>query len=287
MLALFRDFVVPDPLYLAGLVGATIVLAVLLYSIRPPVSQRTILAMVPWVIVGSALHVLYQIGNQTAVHTFHPRVEPLFSAPAVYLTTFVAAGTVWLVAELTAMQRATATAGDVGPRYLASIGTGCAIALVGFLGRRALDPALGSPRIVVPVLGLVASFVLAFVLYILLGTWRTYVIAEARHVGFLVLFAHVFDGLTTTIGVDILGAGERSLIPRRIMEFAADLPTEPYLGTGWLFLLVKVVVALLIVTLFAEYVAERPQRGNLLLAFVAFVGLGPALNNFFVFTIGL
>jgi len=129
--------------------------------------------------------------------------------------------------------------------------------------------------------------VVTFVVYVLLGAWRTYIIAEARHVGWLVLFSHVFDGITTAIGVDLLGTTERSYLPRAIMEFAADLPTAEILGTGWLFVVVKVVVAVLVIVLFADYVSEEPERGNLLFAAVAFVGLGPAMNNFLLFLVGV
>lgn len=287
MFVAFRGFAVPDPLHLAVLLAGTAIVATLLYGIGPRVSQRTVLAMVPWMVAGATLHVFYQLGEAFLVRTYPPWAEPFFAAPAVYLTTFVGMGTVWLVASMVATQSAAAASHDVVARNLAATGSGVAITLVGLLGWQALDPAVGPIRIVVPVVGLVASLALAFVVYILVGTWRTYVIAEARHVGFLVILAHVFDGLTTTVGVDVLGTGERSYLPRRIIEFAADLPTEPYLGTGWLFLLVKIALAVLVVVLFADYVSDRPNRGNLLFAAIAVVGLGPALNNFFLFVLGL
>lgn len=287
MLVVFRGFVVPDPLHLAALLAATATVAVVLYGFRLRVSQRTVLAMIPWVVCGAALHVFYQIGEAFQVRTYPPLFEPFFSAPAVYLTTFVGMGSVWLVASVVAPESAAATSRDPVAEYLALSGSGVAATLVVLLGWQALDPAVGPIRLVVPVVGLIGSLAGAFVLYILLGAWRTYVIAEARHVGYLVLFAHFFDGLSTAIGVDLLGRGERSYLPRRIMEFAADLPTEPYLGVGWLFLVVKIAVAIAVVVLFADYVSERPTRGNLLFAAIAFVGLGPALNNFFVFVLGL
>jgi uncharacterized membrane protein len=131
------------------------------------------------------------------------------------------------------------------------------------------------------------ALVLTFVLYVIIGAWRTYVVAEARYAGALVLFAHVLDGVTTTIGVDVLGSGERSALPARIMEFAAGLPTAEFIGTGWLFLVVKIAVASAVVVLFADYVREEPTQGNLLFALVTAVGLGPATNNYLLFVLGL
>jgi uncharacterized membrane protein len=125
--------------------------------------------------------------------------------------------------------------------------------------------------------------VLTFVVYMLIGAWRTYVIAEARYVGALVIFAHIFDGVTTAIGVDVLEGTERSAAPQVILDVAADLPTADVLGTGWLFILFKTILASVIVILFADYVSEKPTEGNLFLTLVAVFGLGPALNNFFLF----
>ena len=286
MVAPFSDFVVPSTLYLAVLLASTAILVALLWTIRPPLSQRTVLAMVPWVVTGAALHVFYQIGVAVGQSIYPGWAEPLFAAPAVYLTTFIAMGTVWLLAGVIGTASSSAAKSRVAT-YLGGIGFGVMLPLLVLLGWQGLDPATGRLRLTLPFLGLVLSMVVTFVVYVLLGAWRTYIIAEARHVGWLVLFSHVFDGITTAIGVDLLGATERSFLPRAIMDVAADLPTAETLGTGWLFVVVKVLVAVLVVVLFADYVSDEPERGNLLFAAIAFVGLGPALNNFLLFLIGI
>jgi uncharacterized membrane protein len=177
--------------------------------------------------------------------------------------------------------------GDRVARYLLVTGVGTALALIGLLVWQGMTADMLDFQPVLPVLALLASLVAAFVIYMLIGAWRTYIIAEARYVGALALFAHLFDAITTAVGVDLMGAGERSTIPRRIMEFAADLPTEATLGSGWLFVLVKLAVAVLIVIAFADYVSDEPTEGNLLFALIIAVGLGPAVNNFFLFTLGV
>ena len=162
-------------------------------------------------------------------------------------------------------------------------GVGVLIPLLGLVVWQGRDPQLAPMEPIWPVLGLVVSIVLTFVIYIAIGAWRTYVIAQARYVGAFVLFAHTFDGVTTAIGVDVLGGGERSALPAAILDFAAGLPVADTIGTGWLFVLVKVTLASAIVVLFADYLDEEPAQANLLLAIIAIVGLGPAVNNFFLF----
>ncbi len=279
----FTGFVVPPVLQSVTLfVGAAIVGA-LLYAIRPPLTQRIVLSFVPWMVVGSALHVFYQLG-ETFDPVYPSALAPYFSAPAVYLTTFVGVGAVWVVAAtvVPSARRERQIA-----RYVLTVGVGVMLALVGLLGWQGLtaDPLTFQP--IMPVLGLIVTLAATFVVYVALGAWRTYIIADARYVGALVLFAHLFDAITTTIGIDLMGAEERSVVPRRIMEFAADLPTAETLGTGWLFILVKLVLAVVIVSLFADYVRKSPTEGNLLFAFIAVVGLGPAINNFFLFALGV
>ena len=83
----------------------------------------------------------------------------------------------------------------------------------------------------------------------------------------------------------MLGSGERTPLSRLIIEFAAGLPAEPIIGAGWLFVLVKLGVASLVVWLFADLVEAEPRRSRLLLGFVAAVGLGPAVHNLLLFTI--
>jgi uncharacterized membrane protein len=284
----FEGFVVPSVEYSALLVvGAAVVLA-LLYAIQPPVTQRTVLAFVPWMISGSALHVFYQIGELYQVQLYPPVIEPFFSAPAVYLTTFVAMGAVWVLSSIVGIRsRSSVSGGDKVTQYLGALGLGVMITLVGLMIWQGFDPAVGPMEPILPLVGIIVTMVATFLVYILIGTWRTHIIAQARLVGALVLFAHLLDGITTAIGADILGVTERSVLSARIMEFAADLPTAEFLGSGWLFVVVKMLLAVLIVIGFADYVHEEPTRGNLFFALIVALGIGPAMNNVFLFLLGV
>jgi uncharacterized membrane protein len=282
MAAPFSGFVVPPVLHSVFLGVGTLVVAALLYVTRPPVTQRTVLAFVPWIVSGAALHVFYQLDQPLAEPALYPGwAEPLFSAPAVYLTTFLGMGAIWLVATLVGETR---TESDKPSQYLLAIGTGVAVSLTGLVVFQGLG---GSLAPVVPILALIGTGVLTFLTYVGIGAWRTAVMAKARLVGAVVLFAHLLDGVTTAVGVDLLGTGERSLIPARIIEFAGGLPTAEFIGSGWLFVVVKFLVAAGIVVAFADFVEEQPTQGNLLFALVAAVGLGPAMNNLFLFLLGV
>lgn len=273
----FEDFVVPDPLIGGGLLLATLAVAGLLTRVRPPASPAVVLGFAPWMVLGGLLHVLHRMHLALDEELLPGTVAALLSAPSVYLTTFLLAGLVWAGAG--------ATDRPDTPAALAVTGT-LATLVVGVLGAReagrefALDP-------VFPLVGLVGSLALAGLVSLALAARRPDVVEATRSAGALVIFAHVFDALTTAIGVELLDAGERSTAPQFVLDLAAALPTADLLGVAWLFVLLKVALAVGIVVLFHEYVDERPGEGALFLGVVAAVGLGPGAHNFFLFAFGV
>jgi uncharacterized membrane protein len=276
----FTEFALPPLIHSVSLLIGSLIVAVLLFAIRPPVNQRTVLAFIPWMVSGGVLHVFYQLGEIFLVQIYPSDIAPLFAAPAVYLTTFIGMGGVWAVSTMIVPSKKLR---QRVPQYLGAMGVGTAFPLVALVFWQGLDPAVSPMEPVWPVFGLIISLVLTAIIYFLIGAWRTYIIARAKYVGALVIFAHLFDGVTTAIGVDVLDAGERSAIPRAIIDFTAGLPTADLLGSGWLFVLFKAFLASAIVVYFAQDLQENETPTNLLFAFVVALGFGPAIHNFFLF----
>lgn len=262
-----EGFALPPLPYLVGLLAAVVGVGGMLYRAEPFVSDRTVLALAPWVAVGASLHVLFVLEWVPAV------VEPLLGTPAVYLTTFVVAGVVWLAAI---------RSGTDPEEPLVAIGTVLASVVVGYAIVRG---ASGGLRLFWPTVGLVVAVALASVLWA--ATRWTYprVTAATGAVGALALFGHALDAVSTAVGVDLLGFGERTPVSRAVLDFAAGLPTADVLGVGWLFVIVKLAIAEAVVVLFADYVREEPTEGYLLLGVVAAVGLGPGTHNLLLFIV--
>ena len=263
-----EGFALPPLPYLLPLLAAVALVAGALYRTDPLVSDRTVLALAPWVLVGSALHALY------VVEWVPEAVAPLLGTPAVYLTTFVVAGTVWL---------ATLWVDRNPEQSLVATGSLVAIAVVGYA--IALGAANGGLRLFWPLVGLFVAVLLAAALWA--ATRRTYpgVTATTGAVGALALFGHALDAVSTAVGVDLLGFGERTPVSRAVLDLAASLPTAETIGVGWLFVLVKLAIAEAVVILFADFVREDPTEGYLLLGLVAAVGLGPGAHNLLLFVI--
>jgi uncharacterized membrane protein len=218
-------------------------------------------------LAGAWLHVLHVVGAAPAV------VDPLLGTPAAYLTTAVLAGAVWLGVDAAsvATERAFAVAGAV----LAAV----ALA-VGFQWGFTEGTIGVAWPVVAGVLGVAVG----------LGVWAALVraypgVGDAGFAGALAVVAHSVDGVSTAIGIDVLDATERTPLSRAIIEFGATLPTAEFLGSAWLFVLVKLALGAGITALLAESVRDVPRQGRLLLVFVAAVGLGPGAHNLLLFSI--
>jgi len=266
MAILPEGFMLPPLPYLVGLAVAAGVVGWAVGRRRPAVTTDRVLAFAPWMVLGSAVHVLYVVDALPDV------VRPLGGTPAVYVAVATLGVGAWVVAEAT-------LAGSAVPRFLAASGgilaLGAVVA-VGVVGA-SLSPAA-------PVAGMVVATVLAAATWVGL-TRAEPAIGATGALGMFVVFAHALDGVSTAVGVDVLGFGERTPLSRLIIEFAAGLPTEPLVGAGWLFVAVKLGVASVVVWLFADLMDAEPARSRLLLGFVAAIGLGPAVHNLLLFTI--
>jgi len=260
--------VVPPVPYLVALLAGIVAVGGALYVLRPRVTGRVVAAFAPWMVVGAALHALVQLDAAP------PQLVPLFAAPAVYVTTFLVAGGVWAASETLDGVR-----GAVGVGAVGAVAGAVAVATVLRVGS-----GRGTVSVVYPVAGLVASIALAAGAYWLLGRTYESVPKQVGAVGPLVVFGHALDGVSTAIGVDLFGVGERSPLPRAIMELSGALPTEPLIGSGWLFVLVKLGIGTGVLVLFADFAEAEPAQANALLGVVAAVGLGPGTHNLLLFT---
>ncbi|WP_231185272.1 DUF63 family protein [Haladaptatus sp. DYF46] len=264
-------FALPPLSYLLPLL---LVVVAVIWSLRraePTISERTIVSLAPWMVVGAGLNALYQVPGTPIPDV----LLPLFGTPAVYLTTFALAGGVWLLS----LYRLRVPV----PRVLAGVGMSgvVVVLLVAFW----YGIQHGSLRLFWPFVALVVAVVLTGVLWVATQFFYPDVAIITGAVGALTLFAHALDGVSTAVGIDVLDFREKTPLSQAILEIAHSLPISNSVGVGWLFVLVKLAIAEFVVLLFADYVAEEPAEGYLLLGVVAAVGLGPGAHNLILFAI--
>lgn len=259
----------PPVPYLLAVVVAVLAVAGALYRRAPPVTPRVVAGFAPWMVAGAAGYALYQAGAVPAV------VAPLFGNPVVYATTFAVAGAVWLAV---ADRDPTSWRLDAVPGVLALSGGVVAVALVAAGGAGAL--AAGRLSLAWPLAGLALSVGLAAAIWLALRER----VAATGALGALALFGHTLDGVSTAVGIR-LGFGEQTPLSALLIETGAGLAPADVFGPAWLFVLVKLVVAVVVLFAFRDYVREEPAEGSLLLGAVAAVGLGPGAHNVILFAI--
>lgn len=263
-LLLPEGFVLPPLPYLIGILLVSLVIVGVLYRQAPSITEQIVVALAPWMAVGAGLYALEQAG------AIPKAIAPFASSPTVYLTTFAVVGTI------------VAVVGDRQPDQFALestpgvlLGTGVVAFLVVFAV--AAIAAVGSPPVHVfwPGLAVVGTLAVTGGVGFFIHRVFPSVIEETGGAGLLVVFGHTLDGLSTAVGLAFLGFGEQTPLSRLVID----------IGGVWLFVVVKVLLAALIVGLFADYVREEPSEGNLLLAAIAAVGLGPGVHNVILFSI--
>lgn len=249
--------------------------AIILWAIDPPVPDKLVLAFTPWIMFGSTLHVLYRLGE------FPSSIEVLFSSPTVYITLAIVIGIIWIAGiflSAAGLQQSIS-------RFVGITGTGFFIVFAQFAIYSGWQA--GSFNPFWPVLAVVVAGIIAAVAWVLVSLWFTEVAAATGLTGALVVFSQTLDGVSTAIGYDVLGAGEEVPLSEIILEVGGGLPIVDVVGAGWLFVLVKVMLAVVVIGLFTDIVREWPHKARLALAFVIAVGLGPGVHNLLLFTAGL
>ncbi|WP_254535450.1 DUF63 family protein [Halomarina litorea] len=266
-----EGFALPPLPYLLIVLGAAGLAVLALVLADPSVTEVTVVAFAPWMVAGATLYALNQVGVVVDV------LAPLFGSPTVYVTTFSLMGFLWGVASLVGRD----------PRFSTVVLLLGGIGLMSSVLGLALVVGLSRPpfRVLWPAIGFAVAVALTGVAWMVLGALRPRATSITGMAGLLAVFGHTLDGVSTAVGVDVLHFGEQTPLSAAIIEVGASLPTAPYLGTVWLFVLVKVALAMGVVVLMADYVEEAPREGFLLLAGVAAVGLGPGAHNLVLFSI--
>ncbi|WP_423750552.1 DUF63 family protein [Salinirarus marinus] len=283
--------------YVVVLLIALTGLVFLLQRLDVGEDRELFFALLPFMFFGGALRVV-EDANDTAGAADALISYPwntLIISPIIYFTVF-AITLAALVGSVSLARRGVVA--DYGRPLFA---TGCAVlaATVGYLFVMALAPGNDVtfyPQVlVVTLLGATLS---TAVVWWLVTTYCPGVNAGTGRIGAVIIWGHAVDGVANVVGLDwmvALGAGP-NLVPkhpvnRAIVEFTgATLPQSVLAITGdtWPFLVVKLVAATLVVSIFDEQIFEdSPRYAILLLVAILAVGLGPGTRDMIRATFGV
>jgi len=255
-------------------------------------------ALVPFMLLGGALRTVEDTTDRALEAGFTPVVEyPLSSliiSPVIYGTLFVL--TLGVLVLALRLDRE----GYVDSYYRTTgyVGSGLVLLTIAYLAVVAgtNDYATLYPSILVVTVGLAS--LLAYAVYRGLDAYDPALNAGTGLIGLGVLWGHAIDGVANVVladWLDTLGV-PLEYYPKHpanafiisVTESLQSAGLSAAVGTSWPFLLVKLVVAALVVSLFnREFMDDSPRYALLLLVAVTAVGLGPGTRDMLRATFGV
>lgn len=257
------------------------VIILVLYTYHPRVSQQTLLASIPWLLVGATLPLIRNFAP-------YPRlVATIFRQPWSYLLAIAIPGLIWLLL----LDLSMASRGEQHhSAYLGMIGIGTSLPLVTFLILAAPTTSLTrlAVGVLVPLIALLAAIVIVFSF----GFWHPDLVAYADRAAGFVIFGSLLHGTGTIIGVTANGPAAHSWLSTAVFE----LVTRHSLGTAvgmmpmttwaWLFLWIKIAIAIIVVAKLGDFVSEAPAPVYGLFGIFGAITLAPGLSGLLVVLFG-
>jgi len=251
-------------------------------------------ALVPFVLFGGALRVVEDADDTIARSLVHYPLNALLISPLIYYTVFF----LTLAALLVAVWYARSGRAASYERPLFAIGTAFLVVTLGYLLALVVVDAEVTFHPVFTVLTYAVAGVVTAADYWLLTRYAPGVLAGTGVAGVLVVFGHAVDGASNVLGLDFgkeLGLAYDLYPKHPVNRLVVDLTSQflphwvtRWTGNAWPFLLLKLVAATVVVSLFDRRMyEENPRYVVLLLIAVLAVGLGPGTRDMLRATFGV
>jgi uncharacterized membrane protein len=286
-----------EVVYIGVLVFLLVGVVFLLRRLDVGTDLRFVWAMVPYMLFGSALRVVEDASN-VAASAAGTTILPypwnvLVIAPVIYVSGAVL--TVAVLAAAVALARRGVV--DDYARVTAAVGVVLFAVVAGFLAVLTVTADYVTFYPLVAVVTLVLATALAGGIYHALERYRPELVAGTGLVALLVIWAQAVDGVANVLVLDWAYVfGLQEYFPKHPVNRAIVAVTEATLpagvtdavGSAWPFLLVKLVVSVLVVSVFDERAFESsPRYAVLLLVTIVLVGLGPGARDMLRATLGV
>jgi uncharacterized membrane protein len=265
--------------------------------------RRLFFALVPFMLFGGALRVV-EDATDAALDAGAGTIigypfNTLIISPVIYFVVFIVTLASLLI--VVALYRQ-----GIIDRYaylLAGIGTAAFVlttAYIGYLVLTVIDSVRASAGFYPQITVLVVAFsvLISIGVYLAIDRVAPWVHAGTERIGLVVLFGQTLDGVANVIASDwamALGLpfnySAKHPINRIIIDITASVLPQSVIntiGSSWPFLLVKVIAAVLVISLFDETIFEENRRyALLLLVAIVAVGLGPGTRDMIRATFGI
>ncbi|WP_181861774.1 DUF63 family protein [Haloplanus salinus] len=228
------------------------------------VTPAMVAATLPWFGLAGFLYAVQQGVALPAL------IDPFAVSPIAYLTTGCVVVVLWIVVDA------------VRPSSLpvATALSGGGLLIVGGASLLALRPRMITELVFWNSVAILGAISITVLVWVLVGSTRH--VAAVSALGWSTVFAHVFDAVTTALGLEVFGTVERNPVSAAVISAGELLLAD---GAGvFLFLVIKIVAALGVVWL-AAGVGAQEREGTGMLVVAGGVGLAPAVHNLVLFSL--
>lgn len=227
-------------------------LVILLYTYEPPITQTTILAFVPWIIVAAFLPLLPRFSG------YPPYVVDLLTTPWAFFTAFVVPGLAWIILIDLTVGRPDDTH---HPAYIATLGLGTAFILVNFVLTTHGPPSIHHLAflLLIPLLALLGAIGIT----IACGLWHPDLLAYADKLAGFLIFGSLLDGAATIAGISLTDPTAHSWLSQTILGVITQYSLAAIIGLSldllWAtsFITAKIAVAVAIAAILATYAKSK------------------------------
>lgn len=258
--------------------------------------RRLFFALVPFMVFGGALRVVEDATDAAVTAGIGYPFNTLIISPIIYVVVFL----ITLAALLVTITLSRREILDQYTPPLAGIGTAAFLLSVGYIGALVLGSTNTKGEFYPQFTGVVVmlSILIAGGVYLAVDRHAPWVNAGTERMGLVVFFGQILDGVANVIAADwatSLGLPGNYDPKHPINQLIIDstksvLPASAteIIGSAWPFLLVKVIAAVAVVSLFDERIfEENPRYALLLLVAIVAVGLGPGTRDMLRATFGI
>lgn len=269
-----------DPGFVSLVLVALVVFA-LLYAQRPQLTETVVWAFVPWLFIGSVLHVLATVGEYPAP------LGSILATPIGPLAVVVVPGLVWL--GLLSRSKP-ASRGPAVSHYLGAMGAGALAVVVGFL-LVSLDGTQLS-RLLVLVGVAMGSFLATVVLVLAAGLASPSFLEDAALSGAFVVFAAVVSGIAEATSVMAVEPVAHTVLTAAATDVGALLLRVLPVGVAethlwlWLFVLAYLSAGIVIATRVGARAHTNPQAVRAVHGLVGGIALTVGFTNLVRLVVG-
>lgn len=246
------------------------IIAIILWKLEVRIDENIIVSLIPWMAFGAGLRVIGVVGLEG--YEGLENISFLFGNPIVYITTFILLGFVWAMISFLNKDQ-------IAEKILLISG------LIGFGTTMMILSKNGWTNPMWAVGGLITALVISILVWEGIKRKSTEISKVLGSTGLLVILGQTLDGTSTAIGIDILNFKEQTPISQIILDIGAALPIVNVIGAGWLFVCIKIGLAIALVFLFVDYVKEKPLYARILLIVMIAVGIGPGMHNLILYSV--